>query len=370
MPDFTERIIMPLQTAIERIYEITKPDDWRVAATCHGLMIGYHHRWAAEQADIELLEVETTYTAPLTNIDTGRRSRTYTIAGKLDKIIERDGGTVLVDHKTTSSDISDPTGSYWRQLAVDSQASHYEILLLSNGIRLSNILWDVVRKPGIKPKQVAAKERERILAEQTYCGYAVSTESLDYLITETRENAELYAARLAAETISDPDKYFARRSNPRTRSQLAEYSGELWATAKDIRATQLSKRHTRNSGACFNYGTPCKFLGLCSDTDTPDSENWQKKPKKHAELPDGIGGRSVLTNSRLRTFHTCRRKHFYEYELGIERVDAERREALHFGNVWHEAQDAWWRAMNERKSNGNRNEQSSSSGDSQATQLA
>jgi hypothetical protein len=53
----------------------------------------------------------------------------------------------------------------------------------------------------------------------------------------------------------------------------------------------------------------------------------------------------VLTNSRLGVFRTCRRKHYYEYELGIERLDEEEAESLYFGTLWHEACAEWWRCF-------------------------
>lgn len=365
-------VMEPLEQAISKCYAVVGPDDWQVAATCHGLIIGYHERWQDEQSAIEVVEIEKAYQSPLVNIDTGRSSRTFTTAGKIDKLASDPKGLILIDHKTTSQDISDPTGPYWRQLAVDSQASHYELLLLANGIRLDGIVWDVTRKPGIKPKQVAAKVRKEILELSHYCGTELTSETLEYLhaTEKPRENGELYAARLAAETIENPDRYFGRRSNPRTREQLAEYATELWGTAGQIRDARRLDQHYRNSGACFNYGTPCRFLGLCSGTDEPESTNWQSKPKKNAELPDWIGGSDVLTNSRLRCFQTCRRKHFYEYELGIERVDAERREALHFGSAWHDVLDTYWQAFNEREANGDSNKQPVSCTGSQQTQLA
>ena len=96
----------------------------------------------------------------------------------------------------------------------------------------------------------------------------------------------------------------------------------------------------------MNYGSPCVYLGICSGYDTPDSEKWQRKGNVHVELPTLQGdGRDVLTNSRIRCFQTCRRKHYYQYELGIERIDEEEREALYFGNCWHTAQEAYFNAL-------------------------
>src|SRR5690606_27757277 len=97
-------------------------------------LTGYAHRWENEQREIDLQSVEQVLQAPLKNINTARSSRTYDIAGKLDKLAHGAVGFTLYDHKTTSDDISDPAGPYWRQLAIDSQASHYELLLMANGI--------------------------------------------------------------------------------------------------------------------------------------------------------------------------------------------------------------------------------------------
>ena len=266
----------------------------------------------------------------------------------------------------TVVDISDPTSSYWRQLAVDSQSSHYELLLLANGKRIDDVVWDVVRKPGIRPKQIAAKEVARILEEGTYCGQEMDSNTLERLGEDPRETQKLFAARVAQETTENPDKYFARRSNPRTNDQIAEYAEELWGTGNLIREARNKNQHFRNSGACFNYGTPCVFLPLCSGTDEPESEYWQPKQK-----PAGhVGGKNVLSHSRIRCFQTCRRKHYYEYELGIERVDADRKEALFFGSLWHETLDVWWHTFNERKDDGDSNEQPVGSTGSQQPQLA
>ena len=97
------------------------------------------------------------------------------------------------------------------------------------------------------------------------------------------------------------------------------------------------------------YGSPCKYLGICSGHDEPDSNNWQKRDLVHIELPELEGdGRDVLTNSRIRTFQTCRRKHFYQYDIGSERINEEEREALYFGSCFHAALAAWLLAQKEK----------------------
>ena len=154
----------------------------------------------------------------------------------------------------------------------------------------------------------------------------------------------MYEARLIHDcTIERPERYFQRRSVPRLDSELLEYARELWEHGQEILHARNTQRHARNSGACMLYGSPCKFLGICSGRDNPESDKWRRKEQMHRELPELEGdGRDVITNSRVRCFQTCRRKHFYQYELGIERADEEEKEALVFGSVWHQAMEAWW----------------------------
>lgn len=350
----------PLRIAYDAVDAATAGNEnWQVAATVKGLLVGYDWQWANAQAGISLIELEQTYLAPLTNIETKKDSRTWRIGGKIDKLCN-DNGVVLYDHKTTSSDIADPSAPYWRQLVIEGQASHYELLLLMNGIRLDRVVWDVVRKPGIKPKKLAKADQRAVASLGDYCGFKVSPETMLNSATDERENAELYMLRVARECLEDPTRYFARRSVPRTRDELHEYAVELWEIGQEMLGTRNSGRHFRNSGACMLYGSPCEYLGICSGHDTVDSDKWTRKVQVHNELETVKGdGKDLLTNSRIRCYQTCRRKHQLKYEIGIERVDEEEREVLFFGSVWHTALDAYWTATC-RKDSGNDNSDSES----------
>lgn len=352
------------RAALERIDALATPDDWVTAAACRGLVVGYAHRWAEDHENIRLEACEIVLTAPLMNVATARRSRTFDLGGKLDKIVQDAAGRTLYDHKTTSDDISDPAGTYWRQLAIDSQASHYELLALANDLRVDRIVWDVTRKPGIRPKHIAGKDYKQTLADATYCGFPVSAATMAALADNPRENGELYAHRVARDAIDEPDRYFARRSVPRTREQLAEYCEELWEIADAIRSAKNTGHHYRNSGACMQYGRACEFLGVCAGSDSIDSDHWRKKPLVHGELGERSGGLDLLTNSRLKTFQTCRRKHYYAYELGIERAIDDQVESLFFGSLWHEALDVFWQTLDQENRHGHCSEQSSRRDDS------
>jgi hypothetical protein len=179
-------------------------------------------------------------------------------------------------------------------------------------------------------------------------------ESITDAATTERETLEMYEARLANDCTNErPEFYFCRRSVPRLDNDLCNYAMDVWQVSQDIIHCRscVAKSKTKrfppgSSGACLAYNTPCKFLGICSGYDTPDSPNWVIKQQVHAELPDIEGdGRDLLTNSRIRCFQTCQRKHYFVYELGIERARKEDSEALVFGTVWHAGLEAWWKTL-------------------------
>jgi hypothetical protein len=317
-----------------------------VAAKCKGLMRGYDARW--RDAGYVTEAVEQVLTAPLVNPETQAKSRTFKLAGKLDVIATYNGRRVLFDHKTTTQDITDPNSPYWRQLVVEGQPSHYGILGWANGIKFDQTVWDVIRKPGIKPAKLTKAERGSVLATHRYYGVTVADDTMQGLAgTEERESLAMYESRLAYDcTVERPEWYFARRPVPRMDHELLEYSQKAWEIGQDILATRNSGRVYGNAGACMLYNRPCVFLGVCSGHDTLESDRWKRKEFVHNELPsDGGDGRDLLTNSRIKTYQTCRRMHHNQYELGIERHDEDEAEALWFGTLFHSALEAWFRCF-------------------------
>jgi hypothetical protein len=331
-----------------------KCEDVVMAAKLRGLMHGYAARWAKNSWRVT--SVEDYVSSDLYNPDSQRTSRTFQMAGKMDlRAVDADGKIVLIDHKTTSEDIEDPMAAYWKQLVIEGQANHYLLLEWLNGRKVDYAIWDVVRKPTISPRQLTKAEIKIIEAEGTYGGRKVSPEDVELALKEGRETPNLYEARLAQDcTETRPERYFQRRRLLRLDNEVAEYSQELWMHGQEIISARRTDRHMRNSGACMLYGSTCRYLNICSGHDSPDSASWKRKEWVHNELIqiEGTnGGRDLLTNSRIRSFQTCRRKHFYDYELGIEPVKAEDKEALIFGDLWHKAQEAFWRAIQTQQEN-------------------
>jgi hypothetical protein len=329
----------PLQNAIDAINGYQTDD--LVSAKCRALMVGYDRMFANNP--YLPIAVEHYSESAIINPETLASSRTFRAAGKLDVVAEYGSRRILIDHKTTSDDITDPSGTYWQQLQIEGQVNHYMLLEWHNGRKIDEAVWDVMRKPSISPKKITKAEQRAVVAHRRYFDCAMSMETLEAVQVEPRETLEMYEARLVHDcTVERPERYFQRRTIPRLDSEILEYAAELWEHGQEILHARNTNRHARNSGACMLYGTPCRFIGLCSGHDQPDSGSWKRKECVHGELNLTNDGRNLITNSRIRCFQTCRRKHFYEYELGIERIDEEKKEALYFGTLWHVALEAWW----------------------------
>lgn len=329
-----------LTHVVEGLNEYTRehPDAALTCAKIAGLMVGYDARWG--QQEYRCVEKEQEFLLPIINPETGCASRTYTYGGKLDGIIDLHGQRFVLEHKSCSEDLSDPNSPYFRRLTIDSQVSLYSLSQLQHGFDVAGTVYDVVRKPTIRQKNLTKAQVKILDSEGRYLGFPVP----DYA-GEERETPYLYFIRLAQDTLENPLKYYARRTVYRLDDEIVEYAGELWNISDEMRRSRNGGKSAayRNSGACMEYNTPCDFLGICSGHDHESSDKWKQKERVHNELETVQGdGRDVLSHSRMRCFQSCRRKHFYRYELGIERADDEERYALFFGKMLHDVLEHYW----------------------------
>lgn len=339
----------PITAATIALREAVSPDapdaDRMMWAKAQGLMEGYDARWI--NAGWNTLHVEHEFHLPIINPNTNAKSRSFTQAGKYDGIIEhqnRPGYSYLLEHKTTSEDVSDPNAMYWRRLAIDSQVSAYVLANWQDGTKLEGTLYDVIRKPGIRAKKLSNGERAAFVSDGIYFGKRFGNDvRTAFADTAETETPEMYSARLAHDCKERPDWYFQRRIIPRLDSDVVEYAEELWDVAAEIRTAKQTGRWFRNSGACMTYNTPCPYLGICSGHSSVDDGRWTKRPKQHSEL--NVVGGDVLTHSSMQTFKTCRRRYFYRHVEGIERLEEEDSESLRFGSLIHIALESWWKCF-------------------------
>ena len=208
--------------------EWADPTDWAVEReTLRQLLIGHFQRYS--QDNIDMLAVEIPFEIALVDPATGRESRYFVVAGKMDGLGKLpDVRTGLVEYKTVGEDIA-PESEYWLRLRCDGQISLYVLAARALGYDVSTVLYDVTRKPTIRLRQ--------------------------------KETPEAYSQRLAEDIAARPDYYYQRREVPRLEDDLAEFRRELWQQAQALHESMRHDRWYRNVSK-MTCGS-CDFADLC-----------------------------------------------------------------------------------------------------------
>ena len=223
--------------------------------TLKALYEGYLDRWERDDDErFEKVAAEVYFEAPLMNPETGGISKTWVLAGKIDAIAREkaSGKLYIIEHKTTSQDIG-PGSDYWRRLAIDGQVSGYYVGAQANGYDVENCLYDVIRKPTIKPYKATPEDKRKYNKDG----------SLSKTCREFDETPEEWYHRLELDIIQRPDYYYARVEVARSADDLTDYLFDMWAVGREIADAQRLGRFSRNPQNCQSYGK-CEFFDVCS----------------------------------------------------------------------------------------------------------
>lgn len=227
--------------------------DWQVERETVGrLLAGYFTYWESaavppELRPREIVASEIAFDLPIVNPETGRATPKYRLGGKIDAIVRlADGRLAIMEHKTTS-DALDADGVYWKRLRLDHQISTYMHAARRLGYDVQTVLYDVCRKPGIRPKTIT-KAEAAALGDASLAG--------------TKESPCLYGVRLSNDIAERPEFYYARREIPRLDADLAEFEQELWDQTQMLNDSKMKNRWPRNTNACVGFGQ-CEYLDHC-----------------------------------------------------------------------------------------------------------
>ena len=235
-------------------------------------LVGYDARWSAEP--FETLAVEVQFETELRNPDTGASSRTFRLAGKIDAIARIGDRVVVVEHKTSSEDVS-PGSTYWRRLRLDSQVSTYMVGARALGYDVSGCMYDVLAKPNIRPAKATPVENRTYRKD----GALYANQRAE------DETPEEFRARLFSLVSENPERYYARGDVVRLENEESDAAFDLWSTARSIREAQVANRHPRNPGSCLRYGRECGFFDVCTGVASlDDAARFRKIETPHEEL--------------------------------------------------------------------------------------
>ncbi len=156
----------------------------------------------------------------------------FILYGTLDAILKRksDGKIVLMETKTTGN----LGAAYLERLALDTQITTYVYLMLKNGGKPDEILYDVIRK---------TKMRRRV-----------------------QDEWQDFGNRLYADMLEDYKAYFYRECLMRDDTALREFESQTCCLVNIIDSAIKSKNigfFWQNTSSCSNY-EGCEYFKLCS----------------------------------------------------------------------------------------------------------
>lgn len=242
--------------------------------TLRVLAAKYQEKWSSEDEEkYERVGAEIGFEAPLMNPETGGVSKTFVLAGKIDAIAREKatGKLLIIEHKTTSYDIG-PGSEYWMKLPIDGQVSGYYVGAQSAGYEVENCLYDVIRKPTIRPCKVPLLDEnnlkvvvdiasgERVMKKDGTPRQSAG-EGMELVVRD--ETPEEWGARLAADIDSRPDYYFARVEVARSENDLVDYLFDMWAASHEIMDAERLGRWSRNPSSCNVFGK-CEYFDVCT----------------------------------------------------------------------------------------------------------
>ena len=232
------------------------------------MLCGYQWRW--QLSPLEYVAVEQEWRLPLINPETGKASVNFEIAGKIDGIVRlEDGRLAVIEHKLLGDDIS-VDSFLWERMRIDQQVTMYVLAGRRLGFDVDCVLYDVARKPTIKPtavplldeaglKQVIDGDGNRVL-NKNGTPKQIASDGNQLLVRDMRPDE--WSSKLNNDIAERPNFYFARREITRLNADIDELQDELWDIAKSLRDSQLKDRWFRNVSKYTCEG--CSVFNLCS----------------------------------------------------------------------------------------------------------
>lgn len=262
------------------------------------LMTGYHFRWRDEAQHYEVLGVEMKFEGPLVNPKTGKQSRLWKLAGKLDVLVRdrRDGLVRVIEHKSSSEDTS-PGSDYWRRLKMDGQVSVYFEGGRILGHEVYAVLYDVVGKLQHEFKAVPKTDEHgnkivlNAAGERVRTGQGKWRQTGDtaqgYVLQTRPETVDEFMERIAGVIAETPERFFSRAEVHRLEQELADGITDVWQLGQSLRDEELEERFPRNPDACQQPGRTCVFFAACAgEASLEDQRLYVRSDDVHPELAD------------------------------------------------------------------------------------
>jgi len=290
--------IMQVMVYLNNYYE-SRPD-WHSGekmraerAMLLNAMVGYEWRYSADES-ISMLGNEFKGEQPIFNPHTGEEVDDAVLVYVCDGIMKHEGMKKIREFKTTSKGV-DSDSTFWQNLTLNIQPNMYIYCLqqaqragqlIPLGIKpddplISDIMYDVFHKPGIKPKALSQGDSKQFVEDGLYMGTEFTTNwQMDNTVLEVdgeiadvkpgkkdgtfaiHETGGMYGARLLADIVERPDFYLARRNISKTEADMKRTELQLYNIYQSIRSMEREHAWYHEEEAC-EATFKCPFIGLC-----------------------------------------------------------------------------------------------------------
>lgn len=213
------------------------------------LIRGYDARWAGQS--YETIAVEQEFSVPIESGDT--------LSGKFDAIARRDGRIYIIDHKSTSEDLTLGGDFHRRVCVLDTQVSTYYRAAKALGYDVAGWIHDCILRVPLRPYK-AGKTRK------------------------ADETPEEFRIRIRTAIAEDPERFYARYTIVRTERDETQAEIDLRRTVRHLKIA-VEEGSYRNPDACKAYNRTCEFFGVCEGTDNLDNPmSYRRAEREHEEL--------------------------------------------------------------------------------------
>jgi hypothetical protein len=243
-----------VRTRYGRCPVLSDPHDWACELeTVLRMVCAYQWRWQGDS--LAYVAVELPFEIPLVNPETGKPSKWCKLGGKIDAIVRLEDDRLAVKESKLLGDDIGTDSELWRRMRLDHQITLYIHAARELGYPVETVLYDVARKPTIKPTDVPVLDELGAKIVLSEAGVRIKTERGQWRQTGDKEKGwtlqarrmtpEEWGDKLSADIGERPDYYFSRVEVARLDQDVDEYRRELWDIQQLIRDAQNNNRHYR-----------------------------------------------------------------------------------------------------------------------------
>lgn len=187
-----------------------------------------------------------------------------------------EGETVIVEHKTTASDIR--SANFWDRFRDSLQAKLYWIAATDLGRAPSSAIFDVVRAPVMHRRLATPIASREFYKRATGDARVGDPKPGTRLVDETREE---FAARVEQTLLADPSAFYARQPYPYDATQIQMARVDLYEVGcMMVDMVQRESGGPRNPDGCKAYNSVCGFHAACyGSADLNDTTLYQVRTR-------------------------------------------------------------------------------------------